>query len=189
MSEMQQYYLSRVPDRNYYKFLDLLGVEKREAVSAVTEASFDGVRERLLLPRGTKLLADDQLFETADAIHLLPLAIERIVVRTEREASDMTASNTGGNTAFFAFGREAHAGSRFYVAFDQEPEVGETVTLSIRLATTGKLRLTSGRCFLLPRFHGKPTASRKLRGRHGFLSTSLATIPYICRSADGLLFG
>ncbi|MCD9025828.1 baseplate J/gp47 family protein [Cohnella silvisoli] len=134
LSEMQQFYLSRVPERNLRKFLDLLGVSPREASSAEAEVSFGNVRESVVLPRGTKLLAEDQLFETLDRVRLLPLAIDRIVTRTEREASDRSASNTGGNVAFYAFGREAAADSRLYIAFDREPVVGEIISLHIRLA-------------------------------------------------------
>ncbi len=134
LSEMQQFYLSRVPERNLRKFLDLLGVTPREASSAEAEVSFGNVREPVTLPRGTKLLAEDQLFETLDSVKLLPLAIDRIVTRTQLEASDRSASNTGGNVGFYTFGREAAADSRLYIAFDREPVVGETVSIHIRLA-------------------------------------------------------
>jgi hypothetical protein len=134
LSEMQQFYLSRVPERNMHKFLDLLGVSPREASSAEAEVSFGNVREPVVLPRGTKLQAEDQLFETVDAVKLLPISIDRIVTRTEREASDRSASNTGGNVAYFAFGREAAADSRLYIAFDREPVVGEILSIHIRLA-------------------------------------------------------
>lgn len=134
LSEMQQFYLSRVPERNLRKFLDLLGITPREAVSAEVEVTLGNVTVPVMLPRGTKLQAEDQLFETVEAVKLLPLAIDRIVTRTQREASDMTASNTGGNVAFFAFGREAEADSRLYIAFDREPQIGEIISLHIRLA-------------------------------------------------------
>lgn len=134
LSEMQQFYLSRVPERNLRKFLDLLGVTPKEAASAEAEVSFGNVREPVLLPKGTKLQAEDQLFETLDSAKLLPLTIDRIVTRTELEASDRSASNTGGNVAFYAFGKEAGTDSRLYIAFDREPVVGETISLHIRLA-------------------------------------------------------
>ncbi|QMV41099.1 putative baseplate assembly protein [Cohnella cholangitidis] len=137
LSEMQQFYLSRVPERNLRKFLDLLGVIPRESESAETEVSFGNVHEPVVLPKGTKLRAEDQLFETVASVKLLPIAIDRIVTRTESEASDRSASNTGGNVAFYAFGREAEAGSRLYIAFDREPMVGETISMHIRLAEDG----------------------------------------------------
>lgn len=100
ISEMQQFYLSRVPDRNRRKFLELLGESPRQATSAAALASFDGIRETVRLPQGTKLLAEDQTFETASSTTLRPIAVDRIVTRTEREASDRTASNTQGMSLF-----------------------------------------------------------------------------------------
>lgn len=134
LTEMQQYYLSRVPDRNRRKFLDLLGVSPRDTRSARVEASFGQVRSPVALPKGTKLRAQDEIFETVDQTRLLPLSIERIVTRTEREASDVTAANAQGDVYYFAFGSEAVRGSRLYIALDREPLPGQLVTLSVRLA-------------------------------------------------------
>ncbi|MFC5406948.1 putative baseplate assembly protein [Cohnella soli] len=134
LSEMQQYYLSRIPERNLRKFLSLLGIAPREAAAAETEVSIGNVTKPIELPAGTKLQAEDQPFETIERARLLPLSIDRIVTRTEREASDRSASNTGGNVAFYAFGKEAAADSRLYIAFDREPIVGETIALHVRLA-------------------------------------------------------
>ncbi|MFC4600197.1 putative baseplate assembly protein [Cohnella hongkongensis] len=140
LSEMQQYYLSRVPERNVRKFLDLLGIVPREAVQAEADVTFSNVRVPITLPAGTKLQAEEQVFETTEAVKLLPLAIERIVTRTEKEASDRSASNEKGNVAFYAFGREAEAGSRLYIAFDRELEEGETLSLYVKLADGGETK-------------------------------------------------
>jgi len=134
LTEMQQFYMSRVPERNLRKFLDLLGITPREAHSAETEVTFGNVREPVVLPVGTKLLAEDQLFETTEAVMLLPLSIDRIVTRTEREVSDRSASNAGGDVAFFAFGKDARADSRLYIALDREPMAGEKISLFVSLA-------------------------------------------------------
>ncbi len=134
LSEMQQYYLSRVPERNVRKFLDLLGVVPYEASQAEADVTFGNVRVPVQLPAGTKLQAEDQVFETVEPVKLLPLEIERIVTRTEKETSDRSASNERGNVAFYAFGREAEAGSRLYIAFDSELEAGETLSIYVKLA-------------------------------------------------------
>jgi hypothetical protein len=133
LSEMQQYYLSRIPERNVRKFLDLLGIERREAQCAVTEAAIGGVTRSMMLPVGTKLLAEDQVFETTETVRLLPLEIERIITRTDRETSDRTASHKSGNSVFYAFGPDAREGSVLYIALDREPPVGEEITLSVLL--------------------------------------------------------
>ncbi|MFC4304533.1 putative baseplate assembly protein [Cohnella boryungensis] len=134
LGEMQQFYLSRVPEANIRKFLDLLGIAPLEAAFAEAEVTFGNVRVPVVLPRGTKLQAEDQVFETIAPVRLIPIAIDRIVTRTEKEASDRSASNERGNVAFYAFGREAEAGSRLYIAFDREPEVGGVLSLHLKLA-------------------------------------------------------
>ncbi|MFD0674101.1 putative baseplate assembly protein [Cohnella sp. GCM10027633] len=133
LSEMQQYYLSRVPERNVRKFLDLLGVAPNEASSAETDATFGNVLEQVLVPGGTKLQAEDQAFETTEPARFIPLAIDRIVTRTERESSDMSAFNADGNVAFYAFGRNARADSKLYIAFDRELPQREAVSIYVRL--------------------------------------------------------
>jgi hypothetical protein len=134
LSEMQQFYLSRIPERNLRKFLELLRITPREASSAATEVVIGQVNEPAVLPEGSKLLAGDQVFETTEAVRLLPLAIDRVVTRTDREVGDRTAASSGGSSAFYAFGPDARAGSAMYVAFDRDPGLGERLTLSVKLA-------------------------------------------------------
>ncbi|MBB6735597.1 putative baseplate assembly protein [Cohnella zeiphila] len=139
MTEMQQFYLSRIPDANRRKFLDLLGFAPKEAASARAEASFGAIAAPVALPRGTKLKAKGETFETEEQVRLVPLSIERVVTRTEREASDMTASNAQGDVSYYAFGREAGRGSRLYIALDREPLLGQLVTLSVQLVNSDNL--------------------------------------------------
>lgn len=136
LTEMQQFYLSRIPDANRRKFLDLLGYAPLEAASARVEASFGDILSPVTLPRGTKLRAKGETFETTEQVRLVPLSIERVVTRTEREANDMTASNSQGDVSYYAFGREAVRGSRLYIALDREPVLGQLVTLSVQLVNS-----------------------------------------------------
>ncbi|WP_042163902.1 putative baseplate assembly protein [Paenibacillus gorillae] len=134
LTEMQRYYISRVPDKSRVKFLDLLGVKPRDASAAVAEICFDGISRKTVIPRGTKLIAEDQIFETVRALSLVPLKLDRIISRTEREANDVTASNEQRNVAFYPFGKEAVEGSRMYVSFDRDLEPSELVTFSVKLS-------------------------------------------------------
>lgn len=133
LTEMQRYYLSRVPDRNRKKFLDLLGVEQRDTASARALVRFSGVREQVVVPKGTKLHAEDQVFETIEATTLRPLALERILSRTEREGSDVTASNDYLHVSFYPFGSDAKKGSKLYISFDRELQPDEPVALTFKL--------------------------------------------------------
>jgi hypothetical protein len=118
MTEMQQYYLNRVTERSERKFLKLLGISPREAVSAVCDVAFAGLQQPLVLPKGTPLQAMDQRFETLDTVHLVPSELEKVLVRTETAAGDFT-SNNHAKIAYYAFGPEARKGAHLYLGFDR----------------------------------------------------------------------
>lgn len=118
MTEMQQYYLNRVTERSERKFLKLLGISPREAVSAVCDVAFAGLQQQLVLPKGTPLQAMDQRFEILDTVHLVPSELEKVLVRTETAAGDFT-SNNHAKIAYYAFGPEARKGAHLYLGFDR----------------------------------------------------------------------
>ncbi|MDQ0110997.1 putative baseplate assembly protein [Paenibacillus harenae] len=138
LTEMQRYFISRVPDKNRRKFLDLLGVAPADTQSAEAVIQFTNVTAPTILPRGTKLMAEDQMFETDATVKLVPLSLDRIVTRTEREANDVTASNVHADVVYYAFGADAKQSSKLYVSFDRELAPGELVTLNIELMQPGK---------------------------------------------------
>ncbi|MUT65921.1 putative baseplate assembly protein [Paenibacillus sp. NEAU-GSW1] len=137
LTEMQRFFISRVPDRSRIKFLDLLGVKPADASAAKAQLCFSGISRKTVLPRGTKLLAEDQMFETAATLALNPLKLDRIVSRTELESNDVTASNEQMNISFYPFGKEAGAGSRLYISFDRELDMSEQIELSVKLKDGG----------------------------------------------------
>ncbi|WP_135550808.1 putative baseplate assembly protein [Paenibacillus cymbidii] len=133
LTEMQQYYLNRITAHHERKFLKLLGVRQHAAESATADVTFSGVDELTVLPKGTRLIALDQLFETAATTTLLPVKLEKLIVRTEESAGDYTSSNAHAGISYYAFGTEARAGSRLYIGFDSALPAGTDVALSIRL--------------------------------------------------------
>jgi hypothetical protein len=118
MTEMQQYYLNRVTERSERKFLKLLGIRPRDAVSAVCDVTFTGATQQLVLPKGTPLSAMDLRFETQGTVQLVPAALEKVLVRTETAAADYT-SNNQAKIAYYAFGADARKGAHLYLGFDQ----------------------------------------------------------------------
>lgn len=134
LTEMQQFYMNRIPLRSQLKFLKLLGTKPKLPSRAKASVSFSGLERALLLPEGTKLDGIDQRFETAWPIVLHPAKLDRIIVRTEKEANDYTSTNDNVGVSFYAFGADARAGSRFYVAFDRELAAGDELTIAVKLA-------------------------------------------------------
>lgn len=133
LTEMQQYYLNRVTHKNELKFLKLLGIQLEDAIPAIAEVAFTGVKGELILPRGTKLLAVDQAFETAEELMLLPTRLDKIIVRSQVEGNDMTSSNDHEGVSYYAFGSDTKVGSRLFIGFDSELPLGKAISLSIKL--------------------------------------------------------
>ncbi|MCR8633781.1 putative baseplate assembly protein [Paenibacillus radicis (ex Xue et al. 2023)] len=119
MTEVQQYYLNRITEKNERKFLKLLGIKLLQAESASAYVTFSGSTQHKVLPKGTKLKAMDQPFETVETLQLIPAELDKIIVRTEAAASDYTSSNHHSGISYYAFGPEARSGSKLYLGFDQ----------------------------------------------------------------------
>ena len=133
LSEMQQYYLNRVTTKSERKFLQLLGIQPEGSASAQVDVTFDRIPRPFHLPRGTKLLAKEQPFETDEPLLLLPARIERVLVASDSDSSDYTAANENDKVAYFAFGPGAERGNRLYLGFDRELPAGRQVSLTINL--------------------------------------------------------
>lgn len=133
LTEMQQYYLNRVTAKNERKFLQLLGVTQRLAASARADVTFSGAKEPLRLPRGLKLQALDESFETTEPLWAIPHVIQRVLVTSDIESADYTAANENGQVGFYAFGLEAKRGTRLLLGFDQPLLVGQPISLTFNL--------------------------------------------------------
>ncbi|NHN32415.1 putative baseplate assembly protein [Paenibacillus agricola] len=133
MTEVQQYYLNRITEKNERKFLKLLGIHLRESTPATAQLTFTGLQEQHVLPKGTKLMAIDQMFETSHTLQIVPSTLDKIIVRTDVAASDYTSSNQHDSVAYYAFGPEAKSGSKLYLGFDRELPQDVLITISFKL--------------------------------------------------------
>ncbi|MDF2959257.1 MAG: putative baseplate assembly protein [Paenibacillus sp.] len=133
MTEVQQYYLNRVTEKNERKFLKLLGIRLRDAESASAFVTFTGLEQQKVLPKGTKLMAMDQPFETLETLQLVPARLDKIIVRTDAAASDYTSSNHHAGIAYFAFGPDAKSGSKLYLGFDRALPEHTDISIAIKL--------------------------------------------------------
>ncbi len=141
LTEMQQYYLNQVTDENEKKFLKLLGVKQRIVQSARTNVSFDRIEELTVLPRGTKLRAMEQCFETEEKLLLLPVSIEKVIVRSNTEAYDLTSSNELNGVEYYAFASEAKVGNQLLIAFNKELPLDQSISLTLSLFNQYPIKL------------------------------------------------
>ncbi len=137
LTEAQQYYINRVTARNELKFLQLLGVEPHQVAAAETEVQFTGVTEEVILPTGTRLHAQQMVFETESPLWLLPHHIERVVVQHGNTAV-MHAWEGLRSPEFALFGTEGKPGSSFCIGFDQPLPVRRPLHLTFDLARSSR---------------------------------------------------
>jgi predicted phage baseplate assembly protein len=140
LAEMQIYFLNRVTDRNFLKFIKLLGDTLRPAIPARAEVMFEPLQtnaDPVSIPRGTKIAATDPMtaeriiFETEEDLLAHFSTLRRILTRSGQQWIDNTASNATIGVFYLAFGADPGQGDRLYLGFDAE-----------RAFPTGEIRLT-----------------------------------------------
>lgn len=70
--DMQSYYLDQIQEAHYRKYLKLLGVDADEGECATAWVFLDGVTKACAVPCGTKLCAEEMIFETQEEVKLTP---------------------------------------------------------------------------------------------------------------------
>jgi len=133
LSEMQQYYLDRVTEKNERKFLKLMGIKPQNAICATAEVSFTGLEQGEWIPRGTRLGAGEQVFESDEAIYLLPITIEKMLVYADGEYGDVSALDATPGLSYYAFGRQAQVGNRLLLGMDRPIPGAREISLTIKM--------------------------------------------------------
>ena len=136
MTEMIVYRLNRVPEKNYVKFMELLGIQLQPASSARTELTLwlsaplplapedDTV---VVVPQGTEVATrrtdeEDEVIFTTDA--RLPIVAPQLTqLRREQDFHKNYVPRLGIED-FYAFDRgQPQAGDTFYLGFDEAQDI------------------------------------------------------------------
>ncbi|MDD4767064.1 MAG: putative baseplate assembly protein [Desulfotomaculaceae bacterium] len=123
LAETQEYYLNRTRQEHYLKFLKLLGVRPKQAAPAVADVTFSFARQPgldLVVPKGTRLLADQLIFETREPLTVVPAQIEKIISFAPAGWTDQTGANNQPGLSYLAFGQRAEQGSALYLGFSED---------------------------------------------------------------------
>ena len=134
MTELMVYRLNRVPDKNYIKFLEMLGLQQKPAHSARTELTFwlsanlplnTGDTQTVVVPEGfevrSELSDEDVVFTTVRALEVFPPVLEH--VRKEGTFNKNHLSRLGLE-AFLPFDAQApQSGDTFYLGFNAENDL------------------------------------------------------------------
>ncbi len=124
LTEMMLYQMNRVPERNYLKFLELLGMELEPAQPATAHLTFTAGAGAAAEPvrRGSQIgaeSADGELltFETDQGLSLIPLPLASVQVFDGTTFQDVTAANETENAPFYPLGWRAQPGSALCLGF------------------------------------------------------------------------
>lgn len=128
LTEMMLYQMNRVPERNYIKFLQLLGVELQPAQSATVHLEIQANAQATLLqslpPRtqvqGQPPEGDPVTFETLEGLDLIQPSLESVQVFDGAAFTDVSELNQSQETSFPAFGWLAPIGSALYLGFSKD---------------------------------------------------------------------
>jgi hypothetical protein len=127
MTDMLIFRMNQVPELNYIKFLQLLGIELRPAEPARGEITFaladDPPLPTLIVPKGTQVASagavgdEPVIFETDESLIALVAQLKRVLVFDGFAFSDVTPQNIGAVQPFPAFGSLASEGSALLLGF------------------------------------------------------------------------
>lgn len=134
MTELMTYRLNRVPEKNYLKFLEMLGLQRMPASSARTELTFwlsmaleyAENLQTVTVPQGFEVRADQNAeqitFTTTQELTITPPRLAHI--RKEGEFNRNFFPRMGLET-FYAFDQSApKLGDTFYLGFDPARNIG-----------------------------------------------------------------
>jgi predicted phage baseplate assembly protein len=123
LTEMMLYEVNRVPDRNYIKFLQLLGMELRPAQPAMAYLTFEAQTGALPVPQRAQLSAQPAggglplVFETVEGLDLIPTPLARVQVFDGASFTDVSAVNANPGPTYRPLGWVPQNGSALYLGF------------------------------------------------------------------------
>lgn len=135
MTELMVYRLNRVPDKNYIKFLELLGLQRKPASSARADLTFwlsvslpisAENQQSVIIPRGFQVRSDSStdeeiIFSTDRELEIVPPKLYQL--RKPAEVNKNYFSRMGIET-FYPFDRyNPQEGDMFYLGFDPANDI------------------------------------------------------------------
>lgn len=127
MTEILIYRINQVPDLNYIKFLQLLGIELQPAQPAVANLTFSLARPDLsyaIVPQGTQVAAAGSgnssqaiVFETDTSLIAIGPAITAIQSFDGFAYSNLTSRNNNAGQWFYPLGQNPQPGSALLIGF------------------------------------------------------------------------
>lgn len=126
LTESILFQLNRVPERNYRKFLKLLGLELRPAQPATAHLTFTARPGGTVgpVPAGTRIGAqpaaggEQVIFETEESLFPVAVPLSTVLVFDGAAFVEVTAANQAAGTTFRPLGWVPQVGSALYLGFE-----------------------------------------------------------------------
>lgn len=148
MTELLVYRLNRVPEKNYIKFLELLGLQRRPASSARTDLTFwlsvslpisPESDQEVIIPEGLQVRSDNPtdeiIFSTDRELSIVPPKLSQL--RSEDEFNKNYLPRLGIETFYPFDRRNPKEGDTFLLGFDTENDIrGHTLKLDFTCEPT-----------------------------------------------------
>jgi len=143
LSEMIIWRLNRVPEKNFVKFLELIGIEPSPPSPAHAELTFKLAAKGLtqLIPQGTQVALTEQvdgktfIFETDDNLYAVGSELAAVQSFDSARFEIVTESSRVPGKYFFPFGARPQRDSALYLGFDTKFSEGIPITLTIHVFT------------------------------------------------------
>ena len=133
MTEMMVYRLNRVPEKNYLKFLEMLGYQQEPAKTAETDITFwlsallpldEWDTTSVVVPAGTEVQSEDQpdpvVFTTSRTLNINAPILAHL--RTESNFNQNNISRLGVSI-FRPFSKTPQIGDTFYIGFNDRNDI------------------------------------------------------------------
>lgn len=144
MTEMLLYRVNQVPERNYIKFLELLGIQLKPAQPAKAEITFTLTSsnvQTVIVPVGTRVAASGSppvVFETDEALIALGAKLKALQVFDGFAYQMVTTANGADGQWYSPFGPNAREGSALMLGFDSPAGFStDQINLAVYVYTEG----------------------------------------------------
>jgi predicted phage baseplate assembly protein len=125
MTEILTYRLNQVPDLNYIKFLQLIGIELQPALPARAELTFSVARNdipSIIIPQGTQVAAAGSsstpiIFEVDQALTAIGATLSAVQSFNGTSYTVLTNQNANPGQWFYPFGQNPQMGNALLLGF------------------------------------------------------------------------
>jgi predicted phage baseplate assembly protein len=145
LSEMIIWRLNRVPEKNFIKFLELIGIEQEAPSSARAELTFKlttkNLTEAVIIPQGTRVALAEQvdgkpvIFETNDNFFAVSAELTHVQSFDGARYEIVTEAFRVPGKFFYPFGPQPQRNSALYLGFDESFPANAPVTLTVHAFT------------------------------------------------------